>query len=251
MTPVPRRVLPAALIVLLSLATALQISSSSIAARPTSLDRLLHVLFQQPRWQIDERIVADPYVPEHYRIRWIAPDRLRTDIYGTNLHVGKVGCSGGRYWICGLDGAPHLSEVRRVVMAALFPTRPGEGYCCLRRIRVARGVTPHSYIINALGGPWLCPLTALGCPEPGIHRPAAVSPHYRAVLDLDANGRPIALTSTLTLEPPVKGAPPRIVQAQEVSIMYSGNWGLSIPRGARVRCPSWDRTPGSWCVRAP
>lgn len=64
---------------------------------PISLNQLIRPAFMQHRLQVDERIVTDPYIHQEFRIRWIAPDRLRTDVYGTNLHVGKVGCVLGNF----------------------------------------------------------------------------------------------------------------------------------------------------------
>jgi hypothetical protein len=247
------RALPTGLLVMVLMALSAPIyaaSPSRIAAQNKSLDRVLRGLFIQPRFQIDERIVADPYVPTHFRIRWIAPDRLRTDVYGTNLHVGDIGCVLGNFWVCGPDTAPHWSEMRHAVMDALFPQKVGSGNCCFQHLSAQLGPGSQTYTITALGDPWLFPLGCQGCDIPGTRLPPITSEHYQGILDVDRERRPLSLTSTITFDPPRRGVPRRVVHVQIVSFTYSGTWSVVLPGGARLSCPWWDRTPGSWCIRS-
>lgn len=227
--------------------------------RSTSVpvQRVLEPAFAQPRLQVTELILINPSYPQPFHIRWIAPDRLRTDVFGTNLHVGKVGCIPGNLWVCGPDFVPHRPELRQMTMYALFP-QPGNsygnnGYCCLHHLQARAGTQPHTYTITATGDPWLYPLGCQGCGLPGSPRRSISSEHYRATLTVDAEGRPLRLDSTMTLDPvpTSKGTlPGRQIRVQRVTFSYSGTWTVTVPDGKRLSCPSWDRTPGSWCVRA-
>ena len=173
------------------------------APRSTSLplQRLLHPAFVQLRLLVDEHIVTDPYIRQEFRIWWIAPNRLRTDVYGTNLHVGTIGCVLGNFWVCGPDSAPHMPELQKAIIDAIFPQRGSDGYCCLRNLQIHPATNPNAYTVTATGDPWLYPLGCMGCDLPGTdHRPTS-SEHYRATLTLDAAGLPRQLTSTIHFDP--------------------------------------------------
>lgn len=157
--------------------------------------------------------------------------------------------------ICGPDRRPHAPEMRRAVLDILFPQKGSSSYCCLYHITVQTGPTGRSYVIQALGDPWPYPLGCQGCDLPGSRRPSIASERYRAVLTLDGAGRPLSLSSTVTLLPtpphgPTPTPPARTVTAQQVVFAYSGTWTVQLPDGSRIACPRWDRTPGSWCVHA-
>lgn len=215
-------------------------------SRTISLTTMLDPLFGQRRFQVDERL---PYVNDGARIRWISPDRLRTDVYGSNLHVGAVGCVLGNFWVCGPDKAPHGPEGHHAVLNALFPQNLISGYCCLHHLAVSRVAGGRSYSIRAVGDPWPYSPGCLGCGE-ALHPPSVRSEHYQATLTIDAIGRPLRLTSTVAIEPQRGRHGKSVLHEQDVSFTYTGTWTVDIPHNPRLPCPSWDRTPGSWCVRA-
>lgn len=137
-------------------------------------------------------------------------------------------------------------------MYALFPQHGNNGYCCLYGLHVQPTASPNAFAITAIGDPWLYPLGCQGCGLPGSIRRPIASEHYRAMLALDAKGRPSRLTSTIAFDPITtsKGTlPGGKTRAQVVTFSYGGAWTVDIPQGKRLPCPSWDQTPGGWCVR--
>jgi hypothetical protein len=139
--------------------------------------------------------------------------------------------------------------MRRIVLNNLFPQTPGSGSCCLHHLRAVSGPLPRTYTITGRGDPWLYPQGCLGCDLPGTRRPALTAEQYRAILRVDRSGRPVSLSSTVTIDAWTNGTRARVIHTQNVTFAYGGGWTIALPSGRHIPCPRWDRTPRGWCIQ--